>query len=227
MIERVLLRPWAALILPLAAFVLAMLLWASLALPTLQSLLSEDGIIEQPTQWLFFLAGAFALLWRRPEAAWSDSIALALVMFAFGAREMDLHKSLTEGSVLRVSFYFGSAPLMQKLVALSVVALAAWAMAWLLLRHTGRIVAGVRRADPACISVAVFVVALVGIKMLDRSVGVLTEDFGMSISSELAALVVAIEEVDELVLPIIALLAMWQHRRQRGDFKSATDPPPT
>jgi hypothetical protein len=226
MIERVLLRPWAALMLPLAALVLATLLWAGLALPTLQSLISEEGIIERPTQWLFFLAGVLALLWRRPDAAWSDSIALALLMFAFGAREMDLHKALTGTSVLRVSFYFSAAPLVQKLLAFSAVALAAGAMAWLLLRHTARIVAGVRGADPACVSVAVFVVALVGIKLLDRSVGVLTEDFGIAVSSELAALVVAIEEVDEFVLPLIALLAMWQHRRLRSSFKRSADPAP-
>lgn len=206
-----------ALLLPLTAGVVATLLWAVLALPTLETVISESGLVERPTQWLFFLAAVLALLWRRPEAAWSDSIALALLMLAFGAREMDLHKTLTGTSVLRVSFYFSAAPLAHKAGALAAVALAAWAMAWLLLRHTGRILAGLRRADPACVSVAVFVATLVLTKALDRAVDVLAQDFGVTLPGTLAALVVAWEEFDELVLPAIALLAMWQHRQLREE----------
>lgn len=216
LIALALLRPWAALALPLAAFMLAVLLWAIVPLPTLQALLAEDGLIERPTAWLYFGVALLALVWRGRGDPWSDTLAIALLMVAFGAREMDLHKSLAGTSVLRVSYYFGAAPLAHKAVSLVAVAATLWSMAWLAWRHARDVVPGVRRGDPVNISVAVFVVTLILTKLLDRTVGVLTEDFGLAIPASLAALVVDLEEVGELALPAIAMLALWQHRCLRS-----------
>lgn len=197
------------------AFLVATALWWWIPAPTLKALIVEGGPIERPTEWFYFAAAALAWVWRRPGDAWRTTLAISLVMLAFGAREMDLHKHWTGTTMLRASFYYSDAPLEHRLWSLAVVTVVAWAMGSLVWRHARAVWSGVRRADTVCTSVAIFMATLVFTKALDRSINVLAEDFGVMVPAVTGGLISAWEEIGELSLPLVALLALWQHSRRR------------
>lgn len=207
--------PWFAVGAPLTAATVAFLLWLSVPAAELLGLVQEGGAIERATHWLYFLLAAWTVLRRDPRDDPRTVLALGVMFAAFGAREMDLHKAWTGGSMLKVSFYLDAAPWTQKAVSLLIVAAVAAAAIHLIRRHA---VAMPRRAlqrEPMALSVAVFVVTMVVSKVFDRSINLLAEDFAIVTPLVVHALVAAQEEILELSLPVIAGIALWQHGRTR------------
>lgn len=182
--------------------------------------LAEGGVVEVLTQALYFTL-APALLWlrvgdRQHLRTWC---ALAVVVAGFGAREADLHTAWTAKSVLKLSFYFGDAPWGQKVLAGFVVAAVATAAAHILLRCHRAFWLSLKQRQPVAATLLVFVLTLVASKILDRSVDILAEDFGVVLLQSTRALMTALEELLELSLPVLAGLALAQYRR--GFFASA------
>jgi hypothetical protein len=140
---------WLALALPLGAALAALLLWLLLPTDEVRRLTAEGGPVERPTEWLWFAMAALfaAAASTRLDAA--SRAALVVMMLAFGAREMDLHKAYTGKSVLKVSFYLGEAPWRHKLIAIVVISLVAAALLVLLLRHARGVWQRFRHGDAA------------------------------------------------------------------------------
>lgn len=206
---------WAASVLPIAAIVFAVCAWALLDRAPLHHLMNEEGPVEQ-LSWMFWFAAAlaFAVL-ARPEDVLSTRVCLVVMLLAFGARELDLHKTLTGKSVLKVSFYFDKFPLHQKLVALAIVTIVVAALWVLLKRYARRVWRGCREGDTVCTTVLIFVVTLVVSKVLDRAINVLLVDYGVVTPKLTGALIGSLEETLELALPLIAGFGLAQHLLRR------------
>lgn len=205
---------WAALPLPLITAIAALVMSWAVPLDTLRRLTTEGGTVERPTEWLYFAAAGVVWLCRRPGDGARTTLALCTLMLAFGAREMDLHKHWTGTSVLKFSFFLREpAPLQHKLIALLVLVAVTVALLWLLRRHALTAWRRLRDGAPWAASTLVFFVVMGVSKVFDRSVSILTEDYGVTIAPATVGLVVSIEEVIELSLPLIAMLAMAQYRR--------------
>lgn len=198
-----------------AALAGALVLWLTLPAEELSMLVEEGGPIERPTVWLYLLAALAAWYLRSPTDDPRTTLAVSGLLLAFGARELDLHKAWDGASMLRVSFFSGDAPLDVKLVMLLVVLLLARWAGHLLLRHAPRVLRGAAQRDPAATSVVVFLAALVLVSVLDRSASVLAQRFDVHVGASVGTLLRALEEVAELVLPLIALLAMCQRKYLR------------
>jgi hypothetical protein len=190
---------------------LAVLAWWALPPALVIELMSESGPIEIATAALYFIVAAWVCVTGVPQQP--GSLALVIVLCGFGARELDLHKAFTDMSVLKVSFYLGTAPLAHKLLALAAVLPVLAAALHLGVRHGGRWRAGLRERRPAALTVAVFCATLVLSKLIDRSRMVLLEDFGIAIAPATTALLLALEECLELCLPLLVLLAVLRQRR--------------
>ena len=191
----------------------AVLAWWLLAPEAVMQLMDESGPIEEATAVLYFLVAAYVLVAGVPQAEASLPLPLCIVLCGFGARELDLHKAFTDMSVLKVSFYLGHAPVAHKLVAAVVVLAVLASLLHLLVRHGRTVWRGLRQGHPAAVTVAVFAVAMVAAKAIDRSRMVLLEDFGVAIGTSATALFIALEETLELGLPLIVLLGLLRHRR--------------
>lgn len=178
------------------------------------ALMSEEGPVERLTAITLFAVAPVVWLLRRRADATATPAALSLLFVFFGARELDWHKVWTGTSVLRVSYYYGPAPLLHKAVALAALSVFAAVVGWLVLRHARRWWQALRAGDAVAHSVAAFIAAIVLAKALDRSYSVLTEDFGLGLSVAVQAGVNAIEECLELTLSAIAVLALWQNRQR-------------
>jgi hypothetical protein len=203
---------WTALALPLAAAFAALVLWWLLPTDEVRRLTAEGGPVERPTEWLWFAMAAVVAAAASSRLDAASRAALVVTMLAFGAREMDLHKAYTGKSVLKLSFYLGEAPWRQKAVAVVVIGLVAAALLVLLWRHARGVWQRFRAGDAVATSIVVLVGAMAVSKVLDRSVNVLAEDFGIVASTQVHALVGALEEIIELSLPLVAGLAWWQAR---------------
>jgi len=198
-----------------AALTFALLLWWTVPPDRVSMLVEEGGFIERPTDWLYLLAALAAWYLRCPDDDPHTTRAVSGLMLLFGAREMDLHKIWDGSSMLRTNFFTGDAPLDVKLAVLAVMLLALRWAGYLVLRHGMRMVRGFLRREPVATSVVVFSVVLVLSQVLDRSASVLSEHFDVHLSTSVQALLRALEELAELALPLVAMVAMCQSRYLR------------
>lgn len=196
----------------LPSVALAFALWALLPTEQVVALLEEGAPVERLTEILYFLLPVAVWALRRPDDDARVLWTLSLVFLAFGAREMDLHGAWTDMSVLKARFYTGDAPEHQKLAGLLVVAVVLAAVGFLFARCGRAAWSALLHREPAAITLACFMATLVVSKLLDRSINVLAEDFGLRFSVSVFALALCLEEVLELSLPLIAGLALLQRR---------------
>lgn len=194
------------------ATLVALTAWLVLPAGQVIDLMSETGPIEALSAWGFLLAAVAPWWLHPPRAPLRLLLALSVMLLAFGLRELDWHKVWTGTSMLRVSFYYGPAPLLQKLVSLAALATIAGAALWLL-RHTTRPAwrAWTERR-PAAVALAMFLVLMAASKVVDRSLNLVFEWSNWAAPQGLIALQLAIEETWELALPVLALLALLRWR---------------
>ncbi len=206
---------WVALYPLLAALFFAGFVWALLDTTQRQYLMSEGGAIEQAS-WMLWLVMAFAFaLLAKPGDRMSTRVALVVMMAAFAAREADLHKEITGKSVLKLSFYFQEFPLHQKLIAGVVVVAVLAAVGLLIKRYGHQVWRGARSGDIVCTTVLIFLISMVISKVLDRSVNVLLEDYGIAMPTRIGQLIGTTEESVEAVLPLVAAIGLLQHLGRR------------
>lgn len=175
-------------------------------------LMSEEGPVEQLTSAGFWLAAAMVLV-RPPTDDRRAVLAVATMLAAFAAREMDWHKVWTGTSVLRVSFYYGPAPLAQKIGALAALLPVIGALVWLAWRGTAPALRALAKREPAALTLLVFGAVMVASKLVDRSLNLVVEGFDWVAPVWLQALQLAIEETWELTLPVLAVQALERWRR--------------
>jgi hypothetical protein len=198
---------------PLAALVAALAIWLLLPASAVLELMSEGGPLETATAVLYGVGVVILCAARRRlHDDWAFA-ALVLFMTLLMARELDLHLILTGSSVLRLSYYLRGDFAPGKALALLVVASFLFTLGYFARVAWRR---GWWRAplqawrDPLTAPALVFVASILVAKTLDRTVSIVSEDFGIPVSASIAALVVACEEMLELGLPLLVALAVMR-----------------
>lgn len=186
---------------------LALLLWLALPAQTVIDLMAENGPVESATVVAYLLA--VAALWWWHSSGLPTRLANSLALLMFAAREMDLHKSLFGMSILKSRFYL-SAPLQPRLTALAILLPLAVALVYLLWKHARPLWRGLRQRQTVAITLACFFAALIASKAIDRSLNVVFEIFSYTSPLWLQALQLAFEEMLELLLPVLAIVAARQ-----------------
>lgn len=203
---------WAALAVVAACALAAGVTWLVLPAAEVESWMGESGPVEIVTAATYALCAVAVWLLRVRADDWRSTLALSVLVAGFCMRELDWHKAFTGTSVLRVSWYAGPASLPVKLVAALLVLSVIAALAWLALRHARALWAAWQRREPAAVTVMAFLAVLVLAKTLDRSVGILEDDFHVSVPLHWKAMRTAFEEWLELGLSMLLLLGLLQHR---------------
>lgn len=196
-----------------AAAAVASVLWLWLPAGYITALMAEGGAIEVWTLYAYGLATVAVCLTLRLAADKVAAGAILLVLVFLGAREMDLHMSLTGTSILRLSYYLKGPFSGEKAAALGAVMAFLACMGYLWRRNRASFWPNLRSGEPLALSAAAFFLTAIGAKILDRLVSVLKQDFGVEVSAAAATLVLAIEETLELALPLIALMAAVRYLR--------------
>lgn len=218
-------RPTFSPLLVLAMLLLALAVWVFAPAEAILHWTAEHGPIEMSTAVMFVVAAVVALArFAFDRTTRGSAFALALLLLACAARELDWHIELTGMSILKSRFYLGDAPLAHKLGALAVVGVLAAAGLYLLRRHGRQLLQGFRRSSAAAVTAVTAGAVLVGTKLLDRSLGVLSESFGVSSSQSVYALQAVIEEPFELGLPVLVIVGLLQARSPGAVTQAARRP---
>lgn len=190
-------------------------LTGSLLLPgqMMDELAREGSEIENATV-LFYLLALIVLVLRAPANLDRTSrVAIGLLLVAGVARELDLHSALFGMSILKSNFYrhFATAP--QIVVALLIIFPVVLSAGFLLRRHGRWVFDSARRRWPAAVTTMTILLMLPVVKLLDRSLAIVT-DFGIDVSSvTMRAVQLSLEEPLEMLLPLLVIIAIVQQRR--------------
>ncbi len=210
---------WAAGVLTLV------LVWGCASPEWIQTHFDQDGQspVETATIGLFFFQMAF--FWVVPpmrpglrRTLWLTDFSL-LTFFAI-CRELDWHKLLvtasnlpgaTRGTPFKMRFITNSVnPLADRLLVLACFVIVIALCGGTLLFFLRRLLKGLFKLHPVCWSLAFFGGTILLIQLFDRAPAILRNDFGIRISESLHALTTALEEGQELLLPLFIVLATLQ-----------------
>lgn len=197
---------------PAVAIVVATLAWLVLPANLLAEFVAESGPVESATAILYGIAMVAIVLATRSGSGWKTPTALLIGVTGLVARELDLHRTATNDSVLRVSYYFGAAPLQTKLFALAAVGLFLAAVGYLVTRHAITLLRALKQAHPLATTVLNFFLTGIVAKAFDRGVGMLVEDFGVALPLTAAVWAQSIEETLEACLPLLIMIGSYQMR---------------
>jgi hypothetical protein len=215
----------AAPLLWLAGVLALLLVWAVATPEWIAAHFDNEGVspVESATVGLFFFQIGF--LWLVPpmrpgrwRAFWLADFSL-LTFFAI-CRELDWHKLLvsasnlpgaTRGTPFKMKFLTNPGnPLGDRLIVAACFAVVIVLCAGTLLYFLRRLLAGLFKLHPVCWSLGFFGGTVILIQFTDRLPSVLRKEFGVRISDHLHALTTALEEGQELLLPLFIVIAVLQ-----------------
>ncbi|MEO3387472.1 hypothetical protein [Mesorhizobium sp. CAU 1741] len=146
-------------------------------------------------------------IWRHPY--------FAVIPAVMCMRELDMHNRFTTVSLTKSTFYTSSqVPLLEKAIGIVIVALLAWCVIAMLVRHTRAFLDALRSAQ--AYAYALFLAGAFGVvaKSVDGIASKL-EPFGIAITPKLEQVAIVSEEVLELGIPVFFLVAVFAWATQR------------
>lgn len=179
------------------------------------SLFSEGGLIEDLTLVFYGLAILAVMLAPADAVGLPDKLAVCIVLAAFAARELDLHKALFGISILKARFYNRDGTAAQITEALLVLLPILASLAWLAKRHGLAWLAALRRHEPAAVTFLVFLVSLVVAQLSDRAPDTLSDWWHITVSETATHVLQGNEESLEMILPVLVACVVWQAGRAR------------
>ncbi len=233
-------RSWlAAPVLWLAGIAALFLAWA-LNYPCpeewIQRYFDHDGhsFVEAVTIGFFFLQITF--IWLFPPMAkgrrrvfWQT--AFSLITLTAVCRELDWHKAMidvsaipgaTTGTPFKMRFLTNPAnPLGDRLLVLACFVLVIALCGGTLLYFIRRLWKGLFKLHPVCWSIAFLGGTCILVQIVDRAPSILRKKFGVVLSAPVQSLLSVLEEGQELLLPLFAMLAVVQAYFLYGEEESS------
>jgi len=211
------LRPACAPLVVLSVTVLSLVCWLLLPSHVTMQLLQEGGLVENLTVALYGVAILIVLTWRPDRLDRRTAFAIALLLAAMAARELDLHAAVTDISVLKLRFWTRAGHVPEKLLAISVIAPVVLCAVYLAKRYLRPLMRAARTGDTIAVTLATCLATLFAAKAIDRSLGIIKNAVAFQSPDWLRALQLAIEEPYEMLLPVLAVIALVQsHLQRRG-----------
>ncbi len=207
-----------------AVSVFTLILWFLMPTDTLVHLVEEGQLVENLTLVGYGIAILSLVLLPLPRCRRRTRVAVVVALLAMMAREADLHKYIDHMSMLKLRFWTGSLPALDKLYALLSLVPIVIACLYLLIWHALPVLRAVRAGQAHAVTITTFVF-LIGItNIIDRSLGMIKDSFGWHAPEWLVALQTSQEEFLELSLPLLALVAAIQYRREMRKSLAAALP---
>ncbi|MBT9431465.1 hypothetical protein JZM24_03545 [Candidatus Sodalis endolongispinus] len=198
----------------LVVSLLTFMLWCVMPVAPLIHLVEEGQLVENLTLVACAITLLCLLVLPLKGVRWSTRLAVWIALLAMMAREADLHKYIDHMSMLKLRFWTGPMPALDKLYALLSLAPIAIACLYFLIRYSRPLLRDITARKSYAITIATFMALIFITNVLDRSLGEFKETLGWHAPLWLVALQTSQEEFLELLLPVLALTAALQYRRQ-------------
>lgn len=148
------------------------------------------------------------------------AVVFSIISFIAICRQMDWHKLLitpsglpgaTRGTPFKMRFLTNTAnPLSDRLVVPACFVIVIVVCVGALLYWLPRLLKGLFRLHPVCWSIGFIGGTTILVQFFDRAPSILRKDFGIHLTESTGALFTALEEGQELLLPLFAILAILQ-----------------
>lgn len=195
--------------------------YAGMEPDSIRSVIREDGPVESASALLYFVVAGWILVLSRIPS-YSESrflVASALVSVLFGLRELDFNTRFTTDSVTKINYFLDPMiSLEEHLMAGTVMVLIIGGFIAYAVAYAPRLRAALHVRSPAGISLLTVVVLLPLTKVIDRLPNKLKEDEIMNVSESTRLFANLLEEVLELGIPALMLLALVQSWYGRGGY---------
>lgn len=204
-------RRWLVAAAAAGALIVA-LTFAAVASPSVAGpLLSENGAFESLSAVFHFGAMGLALLCRRRAPALLGLIATSA--FLMGGRELDWHKAFTTHGIFSTRLYaYDTVSLAEKLIAGAVVVMLLTLLVLMLVRSRHDLRRLTAERAPALWGLATLVAILPVLKLLD-ALPRLVRESGGSLDPGFVQLLRSVEEIGEMALAPLVMLAIMQIAR--------------
>lgn len=184
--------------------------------PANASLTREGGALELASAGFYFVAIATLVVRSGRPGLWQSAVILA----AMGLRELDADKRFTSEGILSTKIFVYDTPLWEKIVAAAVLGLLIFAIVTLLAKSWTALRAGLRSGERWTLYLAGAAVLTVVSKSIDGLARKLAP-YDISISEGTSATTGRIEEVLELGIPILLIMAILETARRSRPSRSA------
>lgn len=173
-------------------------------------LIKENGLIEI-AQCTGYAAGALISWSYAKRGIWKGGLNGGTVLLLLALRELDFQRSFTGISITRTKFYFSAqVPILIKVIGGCIALSMLSALMLLIARNTRSLVQGMRERKEWAFSAASGVILLPVALILDASLRFL-EFFGIRASKEAHLAKTVFEEMTELAIPSLFLIALIQY----------------
>lgn len=170
----------------------------------------EGNLVENLTVILYFSGIVYLLFIASGD--WKFRYHSAFVVLLFVLRELDMHSRLTSLRINNLSYYMDPTTSLVERVAVGVVLLVC---VYVLIRYVmnyGRnLASGLRSRYGYSLTTAAALLVMLVAKLLDSAPRVLHENFGVILSGEVKTPMRVIEEILELGIALLILLACLQY----------------
>jgi hypothetical protein len=186
--------------------------------------LEEGGPVETGTIFLYLAAVACIVMTRMPRLSRLDKLALCVVLLSLAAREADLHKAMFGISILKSRFYNRDGTAEQILIALATLIPVLLSLAWLVRRGARNWWNALVLRRASALTLLTFLAVIVLAKAFDRTpVTLVGVGLMASVPVALSTMLQSFEEIFELLLPLLVMLAVIQSVLVRTAPLSADD----
>jgi len=211
-------KPVSGILISLLALAGCLLMFVFAPIEDLKNWTREDAFFEYGSIAGYWIAVLVCLILAVRGHAARFHADTALLLFLFGARELDWHKKFTTASVLKSNYYLKMhVSTGERLVAGVIMLLVLVFIVYYLARYVPPFIRNLRQRQPAAITVCCSLVALVVSKFMDRLINVLQDDYGFAVAEWLIRLQLSIEEPLEMMIPVLILLALYQTHQLRRE----------
>ena len=170
----------------------------------------EDNFIENLTVILYFSGIVYLLFIASGD--WKFRYYSAFVILLFVLRELDMHSRLTSIRINNLSYYVEPAiPLVERVAVGAALLICVYALIRYMLNYGRRLASGLRSGYGYSLTTAAALLVMLIAKLLDSAPRILRENFSIILSSEVKTPMRVIEEILELGIPLLILLARLQY----------------
>lgn len=207
-------HPFTGVRLAVSVSLAAFILWCLAPVDTVIHLMEEGQLVETLTLYAYTITLLYLIFRPGLSIHLLTRCALILVLFAMMAREADLHKSIAHMSMLKLRFWTGDLPLTDKLMAFMILFPIIAACLYLLGKYGKKVWSRAKAGEAWAITTVTVFLLIPLTNIFDRSLGLLKEAFGWHGPLWLVALQTSQEELLEMSLPLLALVAVEQFRKR-------------
>ncbi|KFI23647.1 hypothetical protein [Nitrosococcus oceani] len=167
-------------------------------------LIKEGGLIESLSAIGYFVGAMLVILIRRKFTYYAY---VAFILILFGLRELDFHNRFTTMSVSKIKFYVSpEVPLLEKVIAVAIVLLLLYILIRLIKTHFNGLINAIKKGEPSALGIGGGILLILITKTLDGLSRKLAS-VNIIVSDNMARLAEAVEEVFELGIPLMFIIA--------------------